>query len=139
MRRWPPEPRPEPHAENGADTLQRAQQQQADAARLGFDWPEPAPIWAKLREELAELEEAIAAQDPGAMRHELGDVLYTVVNLGRALGVPAQQALADTCARFDARLRHVQGQLDAAGQGWQELGLDELEACWQRAKREGGL
>ena len=115
--------------------LARALSLQAEAAKLGFDWPDIAPVWAKLGEEITELREAAAEGNPAAIAHELGDVLFSVVNLARFLGVDTEQALIDANQRFCARLDGIQRALDAAARDWDECTLVELEAYWQQAKR----
>ncbi len=115
--------------------LLRAHALQVEAARLGFDWPDQQPVWAKLDEEIAELREAAANGSANARTHELGDVLFSVVNLARFLGVDAEQAMAQANQRFCSRLDGIQSALDAAGRDWADCSLEELESFWQQAKR----
>lgn len=130
MPRWQPSSTEEVHA----PALLRAQALQDRAASLGFDWPDAQPVWEKLDEELAELREAIASGNPAALRHELGDVLFTIVNLSRFLKVDPDGALIDVCVRFQKRLDGVQTELDKAGLDWTACSLDALERLWQKAK-----
>lgn len=107
------------------------------AAKAGFDWPHWRDLLPKLAEETAELEaEASAAEhDPGrkqAVEAELGDLLFTVVNLGRHLGVDAEMALRGCNLRFRRRFRHME---QAAAKPLEELRPDELEDLWAQAKR----
>lgn len=101
------------------------------AARVGFDWPDGDGPRAKLDEELGELDQAIAAGDAAEIRAELGDVLFSVCNLARHLGINPEVALADTSDRFQRRFAAVESELghDLGGRS-----LDELEAAWNRAK-----
>lgn len=115
--------------------LRRAHALQAEAAKLGFDWPEAGPVWDKLDEELEELREAAATSSQQHTVHELGDVLFSVVNLARFLNVDPEQALEEANQRFCGRLDGIQQLLDAAGRGWDDCSLDELESYWQQAKR----
>ena len=115
--------------------LQRAAKLQRRAARHGFDWPGAAPVLDKLREEAAELEHEIAARAPRRrLREELGDVLFTVVNLARHLDVDAEGALIEASARFQTRFR---GLCAAAGGPAALAALDEqaVDALWQQVKR----
>jgi MazG family protein len=105
------------------------------AARVGFDWPDLAGVRAKLDEELAELHEAVALGDHEGVQAELGDVLFTLVNLARHLGVDPEAALRRTNRKFDVRFRHVEGR---AGGPLSDRKLEELEAWWLEAKRSLG-
>jgi tetrapyrrole methylase family protein/MazG family protein len=115
--------------------LHLAYRWQHDAADVGFDWPTIDGVNAKLQEELAEFEEAAAAQDPAAIEHELGDVLFSLVNLARWHHVQPDMALRKANERFAARFRLVEAQFRAEGRAMGEATLDELEASWQAAKR----
>lgn len=115
--------------------LHLAYRWQHDAADVGFDWPTIDGVNAKLQEELAEFEEAAAAQDPSAIEHELGDVLFSLVNLARWHHVQPDMALRKANQRFAARFRLVEAQFRAEGRAMGEATLDELEASWQAAKR----
>jgi MazG family protein len=116
--------------------LLRAQRLQQKAAAVGFDWPAPAGARDKLTEELGELDEAAAAGDPEAMRHECGDLLLAAVNYARLLGVDAEDALGAANRRFEQRFAHIEDRLVAAGRAPKEASLEELEALWQQAKGE---
>ncbi len=113
--------------------LDDARQMQDWAARQGFDWPEMAPLWAKLDEEIAELRAAVAQGEQRAVLNELGDVLFTVVNLARRLKVDPGAALQSTNAKFVHRLGTMQLQ---AGE-LELLDLETLEQLWQSAKDSG--
>ncbi len=115
--------------------LHLAYRWQHDAAEVGFDWPTIDGVNAKLQEELAEFEGAAAAQDPAAIEHELGDVLFSLVNLARWHHVQPDMALRKANQRFAARFRLVEAQFRAEGRAMGEATLDELEASWQAAKR----
>ncbi len=83
--------------------LARADRLTEKASRIGFDWPDAAGARAKVAEELAELDEAIASGDRAAMEHELGDALFALANLARKLAVAPEEALRGTIGRFVAR------------------------------------
>lgn len=121
--------------------LHLAYRWQKDAAEVGFDWPGIDGVKAKLAEELAELEAAEASGDAGAIEHELGDVLFSLVNLARWHRIQPDMALRRANRRFADRFRLVEAALRAEGRRPADASLDELEAAWQRAKRtlaEGG-
>ena len=112
---------------SGVPALQRASKIQNRAAKVGFDWDEAAQVLPKVREELDELEEVLG--DPERAPEELGDVLFSVVNLARHLGLDPEIALGQATDRFEARFRRMEaeGPLDS-------LDLDRLNERWDRAK-----
>jgi tetrapyrrole methylase family protein/MazG family protein len=119
--------------------LARGQKMQEKAARVGFDWTAARQITEKLAEELAELAEARNHAGPDRpndahVREELGDVLFTVVNLARRLGIDAEGAMRDANRKFDRRFRYMEQSALAAGRPLNDMSLDELEALWLRAK-----
>lgn len=113
----------------GMPGLQRAAKVQNRVAKVGFDWEEPTQVVPKLREEIAELEAALdGSGDVGA---EMGDLLFSVVNLSRHLGIDPEMALRRSIATFEERFRRMEedGPLD-------DLGLEELNRRWEAAKSE---
>ncbi len=121
----------------GLPALTRAAKLQRRAARVGFDWPEAAPVFAKIAEELDELRTAMSAGE-GAERikDELGDLLFAVVNLARKLEHDPEQALRRACRKFERRFRRVETLLAENGKQPGSATLDEMEAKWQWAKSE---
>jgi tetrapyrrole methylase family protein/MazG family protein len=119
----------------GLGALQRAQKMQDKAARVGFDWPDESGVRAKLAEELEELEAARRDGDPAAIREELGDVIFTVVNLARMLKIDAEGAMRDASAKFYARFTFMERRAETDGRKLGELSAGELESLWQLAKR----
>jgi len=129
--------------ESRLDSVQRAMPALAEAAKLGakarkagFDWPDWRDLLPKLAEETAELETEAASADPArkpAVEAELGDLLFTVVNLGRHLGVDAEMALRGCNRRFRERFREME--LSSA-KPLEELSPPELEDLWAQAKRK---
>ena len=117
--------------------LARAQRMQGKASRRGFDWPDATGVEAKLVEEQAELAAARAAKDAEAVRHEAGDLLFTVVNLCRFLQVDAEEALQAANARFARRFRGVERRAAAAGRDLRDCTMAELDAWWEAAKADG--
>ncbi len=119
----------------GFPALTRALKLQKRAARAGFDWGAARPILAKLREEIDELEEALDAAAPEAEQElELGDLLFTVVNLARHLALDPETSLRATNAKFERRFRSIEAAADRQGRPVAELSLAELEALWVEAK-----
>jgi tetrapyrrole methylase family protein/MazG family protein/ATP diphosphatase len=100
------------------------------AARLGFDWPDPDGVRAKVDEELAELEAARRGGTPAEIEAEFGDVLFALANLGRHLGVDPETALRGANQRFERRFRHVERRAAETGQ----RDLATLDAYWNEAK-----
>ena len=111
----------------GMPSLHRASKVQNRAAKVGFDWEEPAQVMEKVREELAELEEAMA--ESGDTSSELGDVLFSLVNLARHLGDDAELVLRGATRRFEDRFRHMESEGPLDG-----LDIDQLNKRWERAK-----
>ena len=109
--------------------LKRAEKLQRRAARIGFDWPDVSGPRAKIHEELAEID---AAETQEQRSDEVGDLLFSVVNLARHLNVDPETALREAAARFEKRFRKVESLADRPLDG---MSIDELEALWQSAKR----
>ena len=112
--------------------LIRADKMQRRARSVGFDWDEPAPVFAKIREELDEL--AAESHDPVRATEEFGDLLFAAVNLSRHLGVDPELALAGASDRFAARFRTMEDAAAAEGKALADLDLAALDALWVRAK-----
>ncbi|MFT5937974.1 MAG: ATP diphosphatase [Paraglaciecola sp.] len=120
----------------GMPPLVRAQKLQKKCATVGFDWPDVAPVLAKVHEEIQEVMDEVQASEPDqqAIEEEIGDLLFTVVNLSRHLHVDAQTALRKANCKFEKRFRKVEG---VFAQRTGELGdarLDEMEKVWQQIK-----
>ena len=115
---------------SGVPALHRASKIQNRAAKVGFDWDEAAQVLPKVREELEELEEVLS--DPVQAQQELGDVLFSVVNLARHLGLDPEIALGQATNRFEERFRRMEAEGPLDG-----LDLDGLNQRWERAKQEG--
>lgn len=119
---------------SGLPALMRAEKFQKRAARVGFDWPSPAPVIDQVREELDEVIAEIDGGDPDRLEDEIGDLLFTCVNLARKLGVDPETALRRTNAKFESRFRAVEGYAAADDRALPNMALDEMEALWKRAK-----
>lgn len=120
----------------GLGALQRAQKMQEKAARVGFDWPDVSGIREKLVEEVAELEQAWRAGDTPSIREEVGDVLFTLVNFARTIGLDAEGALRSANEKFYRRFSFMERHAARDGRNLTEMSLDELEELWQLAKTE---
>ena len=121
---------------NGLPALIRAEKLQKRAARVGFDWPEVASVFDKLREEMSELQVEIDT-DGGEARltDELGDLLFVCVNLARKLNIDAETALRGANSKFETRFRHMEGALKGTGRGLKGMELDAMEEAWQGTKK----
>ncbi|MEO5939714.1 MAG: MazG family protein, partial [Candidatus Limnocylindrales bacterium] len=118
----------------GLPALIRAQKLQKKAAKVGFDWPDVAPVLDKIREEANEIVAEIATGDAKAIAEEVGDLLFSVVNLARKLGVDAESALVAANAKFERRFGKVEEALAAQGRQPGECSLPELDAVWDQVK-----
>lgn len=116
------------------DPLAAALRMQQEAATLGFDWREVDELWAKLAEEIGELQAAVH-EGPAAIEDELGDLLFMAVNLARHLGVDAASALRSSNAKFTRRFAHICAHLEQLPPLGDARRLDAMEALWQDAKR----
>jgi nucleoside triphosphate diphosphatase len=119
----------------GLPALARAQQLGRKAGKVGFDWPGPDGSLAKVREEVEEIAEAAAAGDAAAAHHEVGDLLFAVVNLARKLDVDAETALRDAGDRFRRRFELIEDRLADRGRTPRDSSLEEMDALWDDAKR----
>jgi len=116
--------------------LLRANKIQHRAARVGFDWPGVQPVWDKLNEEISEVHEAIASDDTVAVEDEIGDLLFTVVNLARHLSIDPEVSLSRSTAKFEKRFRRVEQLAENQNSNLNELDLAALDALWDKAKKD---
>jgi len=115
--------------------LTRAAKLQRRAARVGFDWPEPVQVVDKIEEEIAELRAELGqGASVDRLSHEIGDLLFAVVNLARHLEVDAEASLRQANAKFERRFRKIEDALHASGRRVGDASLDEMETLWQQAK-----
>jgi nucleoside triphosphate diphosphatase len=115
--------------------LTRALKLQEKAGKVGFDWNDARAVLAKLREETDEIDEALANGDAHAIKDEIGDLLFVVVNLARHADVDPEQALRGCNAKFERRFAHIENELAARGRAPSEASLTEMDALWNDAKR----
>lgn len=114
--------------------LLKAQRLGTKAARVGFDWGRDADVLDKVEEEIEEMRRALEAGEPGAIREELGDVLFSLVMLGRRLGVDAEEALERTNRKFQTRFEEIERELSTRGVKVEEAGFELLDQLWEESK-----
>jgi MazG family protein len=105
------------------------------AAAVGFDWPDAAGVRGKLQEEIRELE-AVETDDRRRLSEEIGDLLFTVANLARHLGVDPEEALRCANLKFERRFDEVERRVRLSGRAWGDFSAGELDTLWNEAKRE---
>lgn len=115
--------------------LARAQSISRRAAHLGFEWPDIEPVWEKVEEEIRELKEAAASGDKIRTGEEVGDLLFTIVNIARFLGVESEEVLARTVDRFTHRFQHIEARLRQANKSFDQSSIEEMDRFWDEAKR----
>jgi len=117
--------------------MERARKLQKRAAQVGFDWAEIAPVLEKLKEEVAEFEEALASGDLERMSDELGDVLFATINLARHSKIEPEVALRSTNQSFETRFKWIEAALSQQDKVFKDANLEELDALWDQAKKTG--
>ena len=117
-------------------SLLRAYKIGTRVAAVGFDWPETGDVVAKIEEEVAELKETLAAAPENTMRaeEEMGDLLFSIANLSRKLGIEPEQALRKASEKFTKRFNTLEEHIKQTGQNLDEVSLDDMEREWQRIK-----
>ena len=116
--------------------LQKAHQIQKRAARAGFDWDNIDDVFAKLHEEIDEVKEAIKREHEDDIRAELGDLLFSVVNVSRFMGHNPEELLNHNIKKFVRRFQHVEDKVHASDRDFKAFTLEELDAFWDEAKAE---
>lgn len=118
----------------GLPSLLRAQRMQSKAARVHFDWPDATAAWEKVHEEVAEASRALVEGDRRQLEAELGDVLFSVVNVARLSGIDAEEALGGAIEKFRRRFTDMEADLIAQGKSVGTAAQDEMERSWEAAK-----
>jgi ATP diphosphatase len=129
----------------GLPALTRAIKLQDKAARVGFDWPDIAPVFAKMKEEIAELEEVALEADPrsaraqgsadvAAIEEELGDMLFVMANIARHLKLDPETALRKANDKFTRRFAYIERRLSEMGKTPEESSLEEMDALWNEVR-----
>lgn len=120
---------------NSLPALVKANRIQDKVAGVGFDWEEPAQVFAKVQEELAELGEAVTSGAPDQMEAEFGDVLFSLVNYARFLKINPENALERTNKKFIRRFRHLEERAKESGKSLKDMSLTEMDVYWEEAKK----
>jgi uncharacterized protein YabN with tetrapyrrole methylase and pyrophosphatase domain len=115
-------------------SLLRAQRMQSKASRVRFDWPDATAAWAKVNEEVAEAARALVDADPRRIQDELGDLLFSVVNVARLSGIDAEEALGGAIEKFRRRFVDMEADLIAQGKSVGMVAQEEMERSWEAAK-----
>jgi tetrapyrrole methylase family protein/MazG family protein len=123
--------------------LLRAQRLQAKASRVGFDWAGWQDAWKKVGEEVGEVQEALAVGDDGRVADELGDLLFSIVNVARLRGMDAEECLRRASEKFTRRFGKVEAEMKAGGRAVTEASTEDLDRAWEAVKaqerRESGM
>ncbi len=114
--------------------LLRAQRIQEKAARTGFDWKDATGAWTKVKEEVHELDEALAGGASAKLQEELGDLLFAVVNVARLLGLDAEGCLQRSADKFRRRFMLMESEIAAEGKRLSETSLEQMDRFWEAAK-----
>ncbi|MBT3478345.1 MAG: nucleoside triphosphate pyrophosphohydrolase [Candidatus Marinimicrobia bacterium] len=121
---------------NNLPALVRAQRLQQKASYAGFDWDKVEQVWDKIHEEILELKEAQDNSGKDHIAEEIGDVIFSIVNLARFLDIPAEDALRKTNKKFIRRFKNVEEGIKAQGKELDEATLEEMDAIWNEAKKK---
>jgi uncharacterized protein YabN with tetrapyrrole methylase and pyrophosphatase domain len=132
---WPMIERDDDLFPKTAPALARAQRVTEWASRFGFDWPDIAPVWKKVEEELDELKNAAASGDRRRTGEEMGDLLLSLVNLSRFLHIEPEECLRDAVERFLSRFAYVEEKIRVQGKKLTDASLEEMDVFWEEAKR----
>ena len=119
-----------------APALQQAQQIQQHAAQLSFDFPAVEDAYVKLEEELQELQQAIQRQQSDEILDEFGDCLFSLINVGRKLGLSSEMALLSTIYKFRTRFAYIEDQAELQQKQIEEMSLEEMDRLWEQAKQQ---
>lgn len=117
-------------------SLYRAQKIQNKASRVGFDWDEAPQVLPKIEEEIGELKDSIKSADKEEMEMEIGDLLFSIVNLSRLLVIDAEDALRKSNRKFTERFKKMEAELEKRGDKFEDYNLEKLDEVWEQIKRE---
>ena len=115
--------------------LVKANRIQDKVAGVGFDWERPEQVWEKVEEELKEFQEEVQAENHEKMEAEFGDVLFSMVNYARFLGIDPENALERTNKKFIKRFQHIEKKAKELGKSLNEMTLSEMDVFWEEAKK----
>jgi MazG family protein len=114
----------------------KAMRLQEKSAQVGFEWKETSDVWEKVKEEMAELQEAIKSADMGHMEEEFGDLVFSLINYARFLQIDAETALEKTNQKFSRRFIALEQEAASMGKSLGELSLEEMDAIWNTIKKK---
>lgn len=114
--------------------LMKAEKVQKKAAKVGFEWEKREEVWKKVEEETAELREAVERGDAAETDEEFGDLLFSLVNYARFIGVDPEESLHRTVTKFTTRFRYIEERLKEQGKDIHASTLEEMDALWNEAK-----
>ncbi len=114
----------------------KAYRMQEKARGVGFDWETAGEVWKKVNEEISELQEEVMNGDAQSMEKEFGDLLFSLINYARFIGVNPEDALERTNKKFIRRFKYIEEQTKKQGKNLKELSLQEMDAFWDEAKKE---
>ncbi|RNL85986.1 nucleoside triphosphate pyrophosphohydrolase [Sinomicrobium pectinilyticum] len=114
--------------------LVKANRIQDKVAGVGFDWEEPSQVWGKLQEELGEFQEEVKKGDTDKMEAEFGDVLFSMINYARFLGINPENALERTNKKFIKRFQYLEEKVAASQKSLNDMSLDEMDIHWNKSK-----
>jgi len=117
----------------------KATRLQEKAGKVGFEWDETSQVWAKVQEEMAELQEAVAAADQNQIEEEFGDLSFSLINYARFLHIDAENALERTNKKFIARFTRMEEEARSRGRSLADMTLAEMDALWDAIKAEGKI
>jgi XTP/dITP diphosphohydrolase len=117
--------------------LVKASRIQEKVAGVGFDWEKPEQVFEKVQEELGELQVEVNAGDKDKMESEFGDVLFSMINYARFLGINPENALERTNKKFTDRFQYLETEAEKRGKSLQEMTLEEMDVYWNAAKKLG--
>lgn len=107
---------------------------QEKAANVGFDWQKPSQVWTKVKEELMEFEAESEKNDIEKMESELGDVIFSIINVARLYGINPENALERTNSKFISRFNYLETKVKEEGKSLKEISLSEMDKYWNEAK-----
>lgn len=117
--------------------LIKAYRIQEKAANVGFDWDNPSQVWDKVKEEISEFSSEIDNMDYSRMEAEMGDVLFSLINVARLYGINPDNALEKTNSKFINRFNYLEQKAKESGLNLKEMTLAEMDALWDEAKQKG--
>jgi len=119
----------------GLPALIKAYRMQEKAAGVGFDWEKPEQVWEKVKEELGEFNDEVKKGNTDAMEAEFGDLIFSMINYARAIGINPENALERTNTKFKKRFIYLESQAQLKGLSLSDMSLEEMDVFWNAAKK----